>query len=200
MTKVHVNSFVKRQTPESEFSHYVGPGTIPHGEELWENLRANIETLVEQGLGVEPGYRDGVILVHCEPSYFMSGVVQLHEGDELRGSFKARREGEEPRKSVGVVGGWKMPAKAAFVVLYASTVLAEGGDNELPAEEGNWEIISLNASPVEGEMPISPMVLMHNHFGSDGGTDTHLSDSEFVALLRESFNFWKDKAMVAPEE
>jgi len=194
--KVHVNSFVKRQTPESEFSHFEGP---PGCEDVWENLRVSIELMIEQDHGIEPGYRDGVILVHVNPQHFFSGVVQLKEGDHLVGEFKARRPGESPRKSIGVVGAEKMPAKTAFVVLYASTVLAEGGDNELPAEEGNWEIISLNASPVEGEMPISPMVLLHNHFGSDGGTSTNLSDSELVAMLRESFEFWKDKAMVAPK-
>lgn len=191
MDKVHVNSFVKRQTSESEFTHYVAPADC----DVWESLQVNVERLLRQG-NVKPGYRDGVILVHMNPQFFMSGVVQLQEGDELKGSFEARREGEEPRKSVRAIGGRKTPARNAYAVLYASTVLAEGGDNELPAEDGNWEVISLNASPVEGEMPISPEVLMHNHFGSDGGTDTHLSDSEFVAMLRESFNFWKDKTMV----
>lgn len=197
MTKVHVNSFVRRQTPKSEFSHFEGP---PGCEDAWEYLRASIELMIERGQDIEPGYRDGVILVHMNPQYFFSGVVQLKEGDRLTGEFKARRPGETPRKSIGVVGAEKMPAKAAFVVLYASTVLAENGDNELPAEDGNWEIISVNASPVEGKMPIEPMVLLHNHFGSDGGTDTNLSDSELVAMLRESFLFWKDKAMVAPKD
>lgn len=195
--KVHVNSFVKRQTPESEFSHWEGP---PDCEDVWENLRSAIELMVENDIGVEPGYRDGVILVHCNPQHFFSGVVQLQAGDKLVGEFKARRDGETPRKSVGVVGAKKLPAKSAFVVLYSSAVLAEGEDNELPPEEGNWEIISINASPCEGEMPISPMVLLHNHFGSDGGTDTNLSDAELVAMLRESFLFWKDKAMLCPED
>jgi hypothetical protein len=36
---------------------------------------------------------------------------------------------------------------------------------------------------------------MHNHFGSDGGTSTGLSDEEFVSMLRESFEFWQDKAL-----
>ena len=82
-------------------------------------------------------------------------------------------------------------------MLYASDVLADDGDNELPPEEGNWEIISINASPSEDEVPINPMTLMHNHFGSDGGTDTNLSDKEFVKMLSEGFEFWKDKAMIA---
>lgn len=193
---IHVNSFVLRQTPESEFSHYEGG---PGCEDTWEALRDLVKEAFEAGAH-RPGYRDGVVLVSVEPHGFFSSVVRLTEGDVFSGSYKARRPGEEPRKSVGVVGAQKMPAKAVEVVLYASTVLAEGGDNELPAEEGNWEIISVNANPVVGTMPIEPGVLMHNHFGSDGGTATGLSDADFVAMLRESFLFWKDKGMVAPKK
>ena len=189
--KVHVNTFVTRQTPESEFSHFEG---------TWQEL----EDLVSQffWLNQTQGYREGVVLVNMPEhlvSRFFSGVVTLSEGTELRGSFKARRPGETPRKSMGAVGASKLRAKSVQVVLYSSAVLAEGGDNELTPEAGHWEIISINANPCEGEMPISPMVLLHNHFGSDGGTDTNLSDTELVAMLRESFLFWKDKAMVCPE-
>lgn len=243
MTKIHVNSFVKRQTPESEFSHFEG---------TWEHLEALVESRFDSA---KPGYREGVVLVSLDPRgypiglgswvHFFSGVVTLDEGMTLVGSFKARREGETPRKSVHAqrIGAsaynncdahvcpkpsafagiaWqgdmtsvkcteckevfhdtvaeKLSAKSVDVVLYASTVLAEEGSNELPAEEGNWEIISVNASPIEGEMPINPDVLMHNHFGSDGGTETGLSDEDFVKMLRESFQFWKDKAMIAAKE
>jgi hypothetical protein len=44
-------------------------------------------------------------------------------------------------------------------------------------------------------MPIDPMTLMHNHFGSSGGTATNMTDAELVAALRTSFMWWKDKAM-----
>lgn len=81
------------------------------------------------------------------------------------------------------------------MVCYSSIALAENGSNELPAVKGNYEIVSLNASPKEGDMPISPGVLMANHFGFDGGTTTGMSDAEFVAQLRESVLWWKDKAM-----
>jgi len=135
-----------------------------------------------------------VILVPVDPEGFLSGICQLEDGDKLTGEFKPRREGETPRKSITAVGREKMPAKSVEIVLYASTVLAEDGDNELPDIQGNWEIISINASPEEGEMPIDPYTLMFNHFGCDGGTATNLSDSEFVAMLREGFLWWKDKA------
>lgn len=185
MNNVHINSFVKRQTSVSEFSHYDG-----ELEDVASMVEANF-------FHAKAGYRDGVILVSVPSNNFYSGVVELSEGDELKGSFKARRQGEEPRKSVVAAGAHKMPAKGVEVVLYASTVLSEDGDNELEPVEGNWEVISINANPEEGEMPISPEVLMHNHFGSDGGTATGMTDEELVAQLRVSFEFWKNKAMAA---
>ena len=186
--KIHINEFVKRQTSESRFSHFTGTW-----EELVEQVEANFDS-------AKPGYRDGVLLVPVNPGTdtipgFYSGVMQLSEGSVLVGTFEARRDGEEPRKVVTAEGREKLPAKSVEIILYASTVLEEGGDNELPAEEGNWEIISINANPFDEEMPIDPDVLMHNHFGSEGGTETGLSDAEFVTMLRTSFEFWKDKAM-----
>ena len=190
-TIVGINSFVKRQTATSRFSHYEGTD-----DELL--------VLIQQGWEqAKPGYRSGVILVPVEPSGFFSSVVKLEEGDTLTGSFEARREGEKPRKTVTASGRSKMPARAVDVVLYNSTVLAEDEDNELPAGEDSWEVISINASPDLYDPPINPTVLMHNHFGSSGGTRTNLSDEAFVAMLRDSFAYWSDKALAgcdcAPE-
>jgi hypothetical protein len=182
---VLVNPFVTRQTPESPFSHF------DYG---WDMLRDLAQTGLDNG-DTTPGYRDGVILVDVPAMGFHSGVCTLAEGAELTGSYKARRKGETPRKQVLAKGATKIAAKSCQIVLYRSDVLAEDGDNAGDGTADQWEIISVNASPVEGDMPIDPMVLMHNHFGSDGGTATGLSDSELVAMLRDSFGWWKDKAM-----
>jgi hypothetical protein len=182
-----VNPFVRRQTAESPFSCFAGSGG-------WDTLVARTQAAMAAG-NTKPGYRDGVLEVIIDPTDILSGVVVLTEGAELVGAFKPRRPGETPRKEIRAKGATKMPAVTASIILYRADVLAEGGDNTLPADGGGWEIISLNASPVEGDMPIDPVVLMHNHFGSDGGTATGLSDAEFVALLRKGFDFWKNKAM-----
>ena len=179
---VIANDFVKRQTPTSRFSHYTG---------TWEELELLV---VRHWETAKQGYRKGVILVEVPAGRFYSSVVELSEGDELVGSFTPRRKGEDPRKVLTVRSGNKTPAAKVELVLYTSNVLVEDEDNMLPPEDGNWEIVSINASPVAGEMPIHPMVLMHNHFGSSGGTLTNLPDAAFVAMLRESFEFWKDKA------
>ena len=183
--KIIANSFVTRQAPESSFSHYDGD---------FESLARLVEENIFENR--QQGYRDGVVLVDVPPNGFYSGIVQLQSGDNLKGEFSSRRDGEDPRKHI-VTEGEKLPAKSVQIVLYASAVLAEDGDNELSVDEGHWEIISINASPSEDEVPINPMTLMHNHFGSDGGTDTNLSDKEFVKILSEGFEFWKDKAMIA---
>ena len=183
MRQIIINSFVRRQTADSRFSHFEGTD-----EELLS--RAN-----ECFTMMRPGYRSGVVLVPVDPTGFFSGVVTLSEGDELVGKYESRKEGEVPRKFV-TTSATKQPAELVEIVLYSSEVLAEDGDNELPIHPDNWEIISINASPTaDPSIPIAPNVLMHNHFGSDGGTDTGLTDPEFVALLKEGFEYWKNKAM-----
>lgn len=185
---IALNPFVRRQTAESRFSHW------GFSE---EELVARTEAAFESA---QPGYREGVLVVPVSPEGVFSSVATLSEGDTLEGRFEARREGEAPRQSFTKVGGSKMPAKACDVILYASTVLAEDGSESLDPVEGNWEIVSVNAQPVEGEAPIHWMTLLYNHFhedgSDDGGTSTGMSPEEFEEAMRVSFNFWKDKAFV----
>ncbi len=184
--EIVLSNFVRRQTANSQFSHFEGAEA-----DLLARTVADFDSQT-------PGYRDGVVLVPLTNLVgFYSGVATLKDGDNLVGSYEPRRKGEEPRQSTSVVGREKLPAAQVEVVLYRADVLAEDPKH---VRKGEWEIVSVNASPVVGEMPIAPMTLLHNHFGSDGGTDTGMSDSELVALLREGFEFWKDKAFVAESE
>jgi len=193
---IHVNSFVKRQTPESAFSYFDGS---------WEELRQLVTqraeaTLRGEGDYLTRGYRDGVALVTVPPERFFSGVVQLEEGDTVQGQYVARREGEAPRLRLVALGKNKLPAKAVEIVLYSSAVLAEDGDNELPVEEGNWEIISINARPTEGPQPMRVGTLLANHFRDDGGTATNMTPEELVEALREAYFYWKGKALAGGSE
>lgn len=182
--KIHITSFVRRQTPASAFSHW----TLSD-EELLLQVLANLDK-------ANPGYRDGVILVPVDPAGFHSGIVMLKEGDRMVGEYKARREGETPRKSNYALNGEKIPAKSVYVVLYRHDVLAEKNEHETDAD---YEIVSVNASPSDEEAPIPTGALIANHLGLSGGTDTKMTDTEFVALLRKSMEFWQDKALAAPE-
>jgi hypothetical protein len=181
--RVHINSFVRRQTKESPFSYWTFDD-----EELYNRILAGWFKFV-------PGYRDGVILVPIDPKGCFSGIIQLKAGDKLVGEYTARKEGEEPRKHTYAVGE-KLPAKTCYVVLYRHDVLVEGKENETDKE---WEMVSFNASPTDKEPPIVPGTLIANHFKLSGGTATGMTDSEFVAALKVSVEYWKDKAMATPK-
>lgn len=186
------NSFVHRQTPGSRFGHFKGS---------WEDLCRLVRDHWDNR---KPGYRDGVVLVPVPPEGFFSGTVPLTVGMNLKATYEPRRAGEEPRLHVGYVPSpsargniltiayeaAKTPAVACDIVLYASTVLAEDGDNQLPPEEGNWEIVSINPRMCQEEEPIRPEALIANHLQESGGTATGMTDTEFVALLRESRAYW----------
>ncbi len=182
ITNVGVNEFVKRQTKESRFSYYDGPLT---------EVAALAESYLATGV---KGYRDGVLQVDVPPKNFYSGVVQLKPGDKLSGIYESRRQGEDPRKQVGAVNGEKIKAKAVNLILYRADVLAEGNDRTTDCQ---WELISINARATDEPEPINVGALIANHFGADGGTATKLNDTEFVNQLRFSFEYWKDKAMLA---
>jgi len=186
--KIIVNSFARNR-------HYKGTG-FSYPEVSWEEvIRRTISRFGYAGAG----YRNGVLVVPIIPDGIYSGVTKLEPGARLIGRYEARREGEEPRKQVRTPGA-ALPAKAVDIILYESIVLAEDGDNEQPASPGNWEIVSVNARATEGPEPIHPMTLCANHFGMDGGTDTMMSPVEFERAMRESCEYWKDKAMLIPQE
>ena len=185
LPSIGVNDFVKRQTSDSKFSYFTG---------TWEELVGLAQAAFSEG---KPGYRDGILEVAINPEGFFSNIVTLEDGDVLKGEFSSRTKDEAARKSFTVIrkGPSFTPAKSVDVIIYSEAVLKEGDEATTDAD---WEIISINAWPWEGETPIEPTTLMHNYFGSDGGTDTRQTPEEFVALLRSSFLMHHDKARVDP--
>jgi len=185
---VHVNSFVKRQTPDSRFSHFDGG---------WDDVVAKV---VANWKNRKPGYRDGVVLVPVHPKGFHSCVVEMIAGMPLKATYEPRVEGEKPRLHVGLdvkdYGSVKTPAVAVDIVVYSSATLAEDGGNELDPADGNWEIISINARLSEDEEPMNPSTLMANFFHDDGGTETNMTDSAFVTSLRKSRAYWNGKTVL----
>jgi hypothetical protein len=192
MTKtIAMSPFARgRHIKASRFSYFAGSEA--------EIIRRTLESLGTDK--DKQGYKPGVREVSVLPAGFFSGTVLLKGGEKLVGAYKPRREGEAPRKQVGVVGGEKAPAKAVTIILYSHETLAENDEHSCDAD---FEIVSINATSVEGDEPMTVGTLLANHFhvegSNDGGTSTGMTDSELVAALQVSFEYWKDKANVAEE-
>jgi len=177
---IGVSEFVKRQTKDSSFSYFDGS---------WDEL---LELTAKNFSNAHKGYRDGVVLIPVPPENFYSAIKVLEDGDELVGDYSPRKEGETPRKHLYVIGE-KVSAKKVEIILYRKDVLEEDGDCSTKCD---WEIISVNASPTDEDVPMQPNTLIANHFHFDGGTKTNMPDDEFAEALKESVTYWKNKALV----
>ena len=178
---IAISEFVRRQTPESRFSHYEGLSD----SEFLSMVKSNFD----KG---RQGYKEGVLLVQIDPEGFFSGIVKLQAGDKLAGVYEPRKDNEDPRKATWAVGGQKIPAKRVDIILYSHDVLAENNEHSCDAD---WEIISINASPINEEIPIPVGALIANHFEMSGGTSTGMTSQEFVDQLKTSVLWWADKSM-----
>lgn len=180
--KIACGEFVKRQTPESGFSHFNGS---------WEEL----EFMVSYWFLERPhlpytkqGYRDGVIIQELPPDRFCSAVVDLDEDTKLNATFAPRREGEDPflRVSAKAI---KQKAKHASVVLYRRDVLAENNENETGAD---WEIVAIKARTTEEEEPMDPYTMARNFLQMKGGTKGEFTAEQFA----KSIVYWNTHTMI----
>ncbi len=185
---IGINDFLARQRdPNCGLTH-------------WEFPDEEILRLTREGWNKRrPGYRAGVVLVPVPTKGFKAGVRILQEGDELQGSYKARRAGETPRKTLAYVSPVpvaeaKTEPLSVDVALYHKNVLAEGGEIVSP----EWSIIAVLGKfcPEAVEEPMTPETLMANHFQDSGGTATGMTSEEFQEALRRSYFYWRDKAFL----
>jgi hypothetical protein len=174
---VACGSFVKRQTPESGFSHFNG---------TWEELEHEAAMAVAWG-DTRPGYKNGVVLVDLHPSKFYSAIVDLKEDTKLTASYAPRRPGENAFIRVSAKAK-KQPAKHASVVLYSHAVLMENNEAETDAE---WEIVAIKARTSEIEEPIDPFTMARNFLHLKGGTQATFTAEEFA----RSIVYWNSHCM-----
>jgi hypothetical protein len=182
--KIKASQFVKRQTPQSEFSHYNGS---------WEEVEQLVEDHFDQA---KPGYRDGVILVNVPPAGFFSSLVKMTADLELETVFAPRREGEPPYQKT-IAYGKKSPATAVTIVLYQKEVLEQDELNTADLTGADWEIVSVNAHCLEvDEIPMHPLTMARNQFADrpegQGGTKANYSADQFA----ESILFWQSHIQV----
>jgi hypothetical protein len=176
--KVACGEFVKRQTPESGYSHFEGS---------WEELEKMAANVMRYDHCVTPGYRDGVILVDLDPFKFRSAIVKLDEESRLTANYAPRRLGEDAFIRVSAKAK-KQPAKFAQVVLYRHDVLAENNERETEAE---WEIVCIKARVTKEEEPMDPYTMARNFLHLAGGTKGDFTAEQFA----KSIVYWNNHCM-----
>jgi hypothetical protein len=179
---VKCGEFVKRQTPESGFSHFEGS---------WEELERRTASRMSDPKNITPGYRDGVILVDLYLPYsdyqFYSAVVKLDENTKLISNFAPRRPGEDPFIRVAAKAK-KQRTLNASVVLYRLDVLAENNERETDAD---WEIVAIKARTSDEEEPMDPYTMARNFLQLKGGTKGDFTAEQFA----KSILYWNTHCM-----
>lgn len=184
--KVLCGEFVKRQTPESGYSHFEG---------TWDELADIAATYLNTGY-CRPGYKDGVVLVEMPEkdgfgkpvlSRFRSAIVDLKEDSKLTANYAPRRLGEAPFIRVSAKGK-KQVAKYASVVLYRHDVLDENNERETGAE---WEIVAIKARTSKEEEPMDPYTMARNFLHLKGGTKGDFTAEQFA----KSIVYWNNHCM-----
>ncbi len=185
---VAVNEFVLRQV-EGSGKTFSLDLTFQEIAEYAENqLNNNPNSIIE-------GYRDGVILIKCEPlmnKHFYSPMVKIDEYTVLEAIMTKRREQEKPYIQIRALSGNLLPTGRVDLILYRHDVLAETNEQSTNAD---WELISIQAVP-EGikKLPMGPVTMMRNQLQLPGGTSANYSSDEWA----ESINFWQQYAFLKP--
>lgn len=184
---VGISDFVKRQTALSTFAHFNGS---------WEKLAA---LATKHFTRKNPGFRPGVLLVEVPALGFWTSIVRLNQNSRLESKWAPRTDGEGGFIQT-VVKNWdehsslpqiKAQANHVVLVLYSAEALSENGGTR--STDCEWEIVSINASPVEGgKEPMTPMAMARNFLELPGGTKTEYTAQQFA----EAIVFWNTHGMV----
>ena len=171
--------FVKRQHKGTRFSYYEGS---------WGDLE---ELAMENWSSSRPGYRDGVRLIRVPAAGFRSAVVKVTRKDKIVTKVDSRKAGERDGKYSYALGRPHVKAECVDLVVYRADVLEEDGDRETDAD---WEIISINASPIGRPVPMRALTMARNERHLAGGTRGEYSKDEYI----DSILFWSGHSMADP--
>lgn len=177
--QVALNSFVKRQSPDSPFAHFIG---------TWDHLLEIVEDNLDEK---QPGDKEHSWLVPIPDMYvnmFLSSVTPLFPSLDFKVQYQPRREGEEPFLNV-TVPGHKVVAKCAHIVIYEHDLLGKDAETDAP-----YEVVAILASPTEERTPTDPVTMMRNYLERPGGTKAEYTAEEFA----KSILFWSQHAMIDP--
>ncbi len=170
--------FARRQTPTSRFGYYKGTASA-----LVELICAHFERAL-------PVNEEKTILrVPLPAEGFWTSVRRVRLKEPLMTVFEPRREGEEPVMNT-VVFGTSVPALSVEVILYHRDVLGDEAETK-----ADWEVVSINPSPLEGPYPMDPVTMARNQLVKEGGTfQRTYSPEEWAA----SVWFWTQHANALP--
>lgn len=183
---IECSEFVKRQTPESGYSHFDGS---------WDELAEIASRYFHTGLRKD-GYKKGVALIEVPISddfkkplltRFYSATVKVTDQTKLSVNFSPRQEGEDPFIRV-CAKAKKQKAAAAEIIIYHRDVLAEDDDRSTLAE---WEVIAIKARASLKEEPMDPYTMARNFLHLKGGTKGDFTAQQFA----ESIVYWNNHCM-----
>ena len=162
-TIIGVSEFVKRQTKDSVFTHYVGS---------WSDLANRTAKQYSNG-NFEPGYRNGVYLVHMPKDevkmFYTYDAYPMFEGMKLDAQWaKTPGREHEPAKLQVRILEPKIPCNYVDIVIYRKDVLMEDKDDVTGCD---FDIVSINGRLKKDPLPIDPMTLVRNWLHLKGGTE-----------------------------
>lgn len=187
---VKVNEFVTRQI--------MGSGKTYSPDLSFEVMAEYAEKMLnEHPDRVKKGYRDGTVLVQCDPEFsnhFISPMVKIDENTELEAIVTKRRKNEKPYIQTRALNGKPLATVRVELILYRHDVLAE---NDEQSTHADWELIAFQAIP-EGmdELPMGPVTMMRNQLKLPGGTAADYSSNDWAEAVR----FWQKYAFIKPKE
>jgi len=179
---IGISEFVKRQTKESQFTHFEGN---------WEELRDMLNDLWDRKSFLEenPGYRKGVKIISIIPSRFYTYTnFPMFSGMKIDAEWeKVPGREQEPAKLQVKIKEPKKHCKFVDIILYNKKVLKEDGDEVTGA---NWDVVSINGRLNNKPTPIDPMTIVRNWKHLPGGTKMKgKKPEEVLEMLCESIMY-----------
>jgi len=184
MTKklVAASDFVKRQSAETQFTHFDG---------TWQELEALVTEIFQEQLDsaekplLTPGYRDGVWVLSLPENlvgrFLTFADYPMFEGMKLEARYaKTAGREHEPAKVQVMIREPKVPCKFVDIILYSHETLAEDKDN---TKDSDWEIISINGRRNDEPKPMDPLTIVRNFLHLKGGTEIKGATPESVLQM-----------------
>jgi hypothetical protein len=221
--RTELNSFVFRQTAQSRFSHFEPASGNP--ADTFAELEAVVAHQFSRAVWAESpdsldlangprlikSREDGMViklvLAHADCKGFFSGVVRADESTVFKTVCSVRDRalpGERPYIHSVAVEGKKAAAVVVEIVLYHVSALSEEertytpeGANVPVVQDGEWQVISVNARDTFNPEPATPQAMARNmaaYLGLPegvGGTPRLYTAEE----LMQSILYWSDRTM-----